>query len=165
MKAAEALGERWAEASRRLHWQGVLMTLRLVEPPEQSDHIDLFDETLGYGSGAMLHRSLAVECLLKGILVKREPEKWVKANPKRLYEWDHDIRELAAAAHLDLEPDEDLVVDNLTRFIVWAGRYATSMTPKGHGDGASWSTDELAAIDKLTGRLRSTLRKETGLQP
>ena len=58
------------------------------------------------GFGAMFHRSLAVENLLKGLLAGREPELSVKGNPKRLYEWGHDIRVLSASAHIDLQPHE-----------------------------------------------------------
>jgi hypothetical protein len=162
MKAAEALTERWIASSRELHLQGMA---RLIDPPRPPDGIDLFDETLGYGVGAMLHRSLAVENLLKGILVKREPEVWVEANPKRLYAWSHDIRKLAAAAHIDLEGNEGIVADNLTRFIMWAGRYPTATTPDAHGEGASWSTDQVLSIGLLTDRLRRTLCDEIGLKP
>ncbi len=165
MKASEALSERWANASQRLHLQGMQIMARLIDPPPPTDQIDLFDETIGYGFGAMFHRSLAVENLLKGILVKREPEVWVKANPKRLYEWGHDIRELAAAVHIDLTADEDGVPDNLTRLIMWAGRYPTAMTPEAHGDGASWSTDQVRTVTVLTDRLRTILREESGLKP
>src|SRR5256885_8524170 len=83
MKAADALTDRWSEASHRLHLEGMQIMARLIEPPQPSAEIDLFDETMGYGFGAMLHRALAVENLLKGLLVKRDPEQWVKGNPKK----------------------------------------------------------------------------------
>jgi hypothetical protein len=165
MKVAEALTARWQDASRRLHFEGTQIMAGIREPHPPSNHIDLFDETLGYGFGAMFHRSLAVENLLKGILVRREPDVWVKANPKRLYEWGHDIRALAAAADIELDPHEDSVVDNLTRFIMWVGRYPTAMTPAHHGKGGSWSTDEVAWVALFTDRLRTMLRSESGLKP
>ena len=89
----------------------------------------------------------------------------VKANPKKLYSWGHDVQKLAAAARIDLSDPEIEVVDNLTSFIEWAGRYPTAMTPEAHGEGASWSSDQVQTVRGLTDRLRTTLRDDCGLKP
>jgi len=169
MKAAELLADAWLKASQRMHpvIVGSIAISNFPGSPKVDHHrpgdIDAFDEMLGYAQGAMLHQCLAVENLLKGILIARDPERWVEANPRRLFRWTHDIRTLARAANIELAPEEDSRIDNMTRFIEWAGRYPTAMTPADHGHGASWSSIDVDAIGRLGNRLRVTLRTACSL--
>src|SRR5260370_23782424 len=84
MKTAELLTDAWLTAAQGMSGAGIASYAISNYPgtPRFSDSADgginRFDEMLGYGQAAMLHQCLAIENLLKGILVARDPEGWSK---------------------------------------------------------------------------------------
>ena len=126
-----------------------------------AEWLNKFDMSMGCGRVAMMLRGCAVENLLKGILIARDPAKWAEKKATRIYRWNHDIARLAADAAIDLSPAEQTIAKQLTLFIDCGGRYPTGQTPAEHGTGASWSTDDRPVADGLIARLREMLVGET----
>jgi hypothetical protein len=62
----------------------------------------------------------AVENLLKGMAAKRKKIPIVKGKPKFVH---HGLIALARDAEVDLSADEEVLLQRLTEFIMWAGRY------------------------------------------
>jgi len=84
-------------------------------------------ENLELGLAWMLLTGLALENLVKAVLLKREPEL---AKPGRMPEWPgkgagkgHDLAQLFDRAGVPLSAPERDFMDRLTEFILWRGRY------------------------------------------
>jgi hypothetical protein len=116
---------------------------------------------------SVLLRGLAIENLLKGILVHRNAERWVprpSAANRPLYHWTHDLEFLARDAEVELDGEDVRVCRQLTLYIEWGGRYPTAMAPKKHGrEGASWKGDDDERVEGLYMRLRHQLQKAIGV--
>lgn len=80
-------------------------------------------ENLQLGLAWMLLTGLALENLVKAVLLKRKPEL---ARPGRMPKWPgngHDLPKLFDAAGVPLSASERGMLDRLTEFILWRGRY------------------------------------------
>jgi hypothetical protein len=142
--------------------------LRRPSDEEIRDHSDAFEESMGLGMASVLLRGLAIENLLKGILVQRDAERWVPrpaAAHRPLYHWTHDLETLARDAEVELDQEDVRVCRQLTLYVEWGGRYPTAMAPKKHGpEGASWKGDDDKRVDTLFKRLREHLQNAIGIK-
>jgi hypothetical protein len=168
-RSAEVLLEAKREAGQRL-WSSSLFggAIAKVTDEQLREHSRAFEESMGFGMASVLLRGLAIENLLKGILVQRDPEKWVPrptAADGRLYRWTHNIERLAKLAQIDLDKADARVCRQLTLYIEWGGRYPTAMAPKDHGpEGASWQGQDDELVHTMFQRLRQTLQDAVGLK-
>ncbi|HLK11078.1 MAG TPA: hypothetical protein VKW76_06840 [Candidatus Binatia bacterium] len=115
----------------------------------------------------MLLAGLTIELLLKGLAVGRQ-----KAAPRT-----HDLLELAEVAGLQLRPPEEELLERLTVFVRWAGRYPVplerhveDMMPRTHlGGGAMPLTymrgDDRQVWSALIARLSEELSATTESGP
>lgn len=119
---------------------------------------------------AVLLAGLAIEDALKGILIARDPDRFVQpraSSPDRLVDWGsrgHDLTWLMAEADVAASPEEAAVLRNLNDFIMWAGRYpvalrASEMTPTEGAPRASFDSSRFEVIDAIFGRTMSVLRE------
>src|SRR6266851_9321540 len=139
IRCAELLFSAWQKRSKELYEANIRGWLDLGhdrDPWEMS--AEALEECLSFGPIAFMHRALAIENYLKGILVARDPEKWVKRQPK-MFDWTHDLVRLCNDVGFPLTQDQTEVANRLTGFIYWGGRYPTASHPKHHGEGARWS--------------------------
>jgi len=94
-----------------------------VTDDQLREHNRAFEDSMGFGMASVLLRGLAVENLLKGILIQRDPEKWgteASHGRQRLYRWTHDIERLAKLAQVELDEEDARVSRQLTLYIEWA---------------------------------------------
>lgn len=80
-------------------------------------------ENLELGLAWMLLTGLALENLVKAVLLKRKPEL---ARPGQMPKWPgdgHNLARLFAEAEVPLSAPERDCLDRLTKFILWRGRY------------------------------------------
>jgi hypothetical protein len=169
-RSAQVLLDAKQSADRRL-WTSSLFHMSWLRRPSDEEirnHSHAFEESMGLGMASVLLRGLAIENLLKGILVQRDPEKWVPrpaAAHRPLYHWTHDLETLARDAEVELDQDEVRVCRQLTLYIEWGGRYPTAMAPKKHGpEGASWKGDDDTRVDTMFNRLREQLKNTIGIE-
>jgi hypothetical protein len=90
------------------------------------------------GPSTMLLAAFAMENLLKGLVVIREPGSVQPraTDPERLLDWEgsgHDLLALARRAGEKLSAEEEDLMRLLTEFVLWAGRYPVSMRAKCSG--------------------------------
>lgn len=82
---------------------------------------------------ALLLAGLATECLLKGLISERQGE-WVLTDldGSRTYRHkSHKLVKLSAMAGVSLTKAEQEVLEILTQFVEWAGKYPIPLTPEG----------------------------------
>jgi hypothetical protein len=163
MRCADEL-EAAHERSRN-RWLRASVEAQLFRSDETVRELhEAIEESLSFGGPALMLRGFAIENLLKGLLVARDPEQWVKRRPTQLFNWTHDLRTLATQVQAHLEPAEQEVVDRLTLFIQWGGRYPTAMKAKDHPpSGASWSSDDLPVISALFTRFKALFEQQVEL--
>jgi hypothetical protein len=166
-RSADALFEKWRAIQPALFVAGTQMSLLMGDRGDKreaaiADWSELLDESLSYGAPAMMLVGFAVECYLKGILVLRDPS--VVKPPPYLFEWDHRLPTLAKQAKIDVNEQEAELLERLTTFTTWGGRYPAPRKPRdakgpdetGLGP-VHWSTDDLPIVDLLVRRLHETL--------
>ena len=79
----------------------------------------------------MMLLAFAVENLLKGIILAREP---LRVGPTKLKKWEgggHDLTQLAKVAKVEVTSDEEMLLLNLSVYAEWMGRYPC---PLNHDD-------------------------------
>jgi hypothetical protein len=162
LRCAAILEKAWIDSRERwLIAQGqTLINLTTGSEPHEDLKTSL-EGLLQFGPVAMMLRGFAAENLLKGLLVVREPEVWVRTSSERLFSWTHDLVTLASDAKVSPSAAETEILRRLTIFVEWGGRYPTALkAQKQPKTGATWSTDDLPVIERLTGRLRELLENE-----
>jgi hypothetical protein len=119
---------------------------------------------------------LALECLLKGLWIKKH-QAWLDKNRDfsltRNGKYvgipgagDHDLKQLADAAKLDTSRTEAAVLERLTGFVMFAGRYPIAkmpklMKPRRTGGAEAASPKYITATEmRLADRLARRLMKE-----
>jgi hypothetical protein len=160
VRCADVLQEAWQQSQRALmeaNLRGWLDLGHGREPWEEAS--ESLEECLSFGPIAFMHRGLAIENYLKGILVARDPERWVKRQP-RMFDWTHHLPQLSSDVGFDLDQPQTEILERLTGFIYWGGRYPTASHPKHHGEGARWSSDDLPIVADITARLKELLESE-----
>lgn len=168
-KSAEVLLEAKREAGQRL-WSSPLFGGGIARATDDQlrEHSQAFEDSMGFGMASVLLRGLAIENLLKGILVQRDPEKWVPrpaAADRRLYRWTHDIERLAKLAQMEFDEEDARVCRQLTLYVEWGRRYPTAMEPKNHGpEGASWKSQDDGLVQRMFQRFRQQLQDAVGLK-
>jgi hypothetical protein len=117
----------------------------------------------------MMLAGLALEALVKGIIVAREPHRIGRgtSSQKLMLEWgarEHLSTDLVRRAGRKLTTEEGAVVDRLAMFVRWAGRYPVPKDPSelgpGWGEshrGAFWTKHDFEIVDQLRTELRKTL--------
>jgi hypothetical protein len=163
-RSADLLLKRWlALTPQRLMTQAELMQ----HPGDDSAlvrHVELYEESMACAmSGAML-LAFAIENYLKGILVARDPSM-VKP-PPHLFDWNHRLGPLADRCAVALEEQERDLLNRLTTFTMWGGRYPAPKVvfdakPDKSGTGpVSWSSEYLPITQSLIARLDDLLQRE-----
>jgi hypothetical protein len=163
LEAKEATDERlWSSSLFHMSW------LRRPTDEQIREHSLTFEESMGFGMTSVLLRGLAIENLLKGILVQRDADRWVPrpaAANRPLYHWTHDLETLARDADFQLDQEDVRVCRQLTLYVEWGGRYPTAMAPKKHGpEGATWKGDDDKRVDMLFTSLREQLQNAIGIK-
>lgn len=130
-----------------------------------SDQSDLISQTFWHNAASVMLSGFALENLLKGILVTRDPTRVGSA--EKLFNWDHDLIRLSADAKVALTPAQKRVMGRLTDYTTWAGRYpvankAAGMAPRQNAPtgGATWDGNDNAIVDDLYESLRKMLEDE-----
>lgn len=155
--AADLLNAKWME--NIVDSAGALLR---GEVPEWYDQF----KDLNY-PGYML-AGLSIECVLKAHIARREPDfvdEHSYKGPKH-----HNLREIAKYAGVELSNEELVLLDRLSLFVVWAGKYPIPNkrpTGRSHVEGLTFQapTDgstnpELQRIDALFEKLKeAVLRK------
>jgi hypothetical protein len=126
---------------------------------------DPISQTFWHNAPSVMLSGFALENLLKGILVARDPSR--VGSPQKLFDWGHNLVTLAADANIALSADEDRVMRRLTDYTTWAGRYPTANktahmvarpdTPTG---GATWDGADNEVVDGLYASFRKALQAE-----
>jgi hypothetical protein len=70
---------------------------------------------------------LAIENLLKAILMKNEPDRVSEGKLRKWPSGGHDLIALATTSRIELTAEERDLLQRLTHFIRWAGRYPIPM--------------------------------------
>lgn len=80
---------------------------------------------IGLFKVATMLGSVAIENLLKGIIVQKKQEKREPLFDKKgkFCIDTHNLLELSEIAEVDLTPEENILLEKLEQFIRWAGRY------------------------------------------
>jgi hypothetical protein len=110
---------------------------------------------------AMTHAGLAVENLIKGIWIAKDPtlvEGGKLAN--RLL--DHDLPRLAAKAGVEVNSEERTLLARLTPFVRWIGRYLTPAAEDSFASSAIGSDDKdriAQLVERLIAELNTTVSK------
>jgi hypothetical protein len=119
------------------------------------------------GAPAMTLAAFALENLLKGLAIASDPSLIRNGSPEQLLARRlqiHDLVRLAALAAVQLSSDEETLLERVTEFGLWAGRYpfpldpmASAPRPGAEGGGASFASDWFDPLDALFERLRDQL--------
>jgi hypothetical protein len=119
---------------------------------------------------------LAIENMVKGILVARNPElvQPDRQHPERLFKWGasgHELARLLGKANFKLSASETELVERLNIFVTWGGRYpvaldALDMQPRPQQSGELSDPTEIRRTDpplvnKLYERLHDELNAES----
>ncbi len=147
---------------------------RLLEVKGDAEYVtaratgsDLISQTFWHNAPSVMLSGFALENLLKGILVARDPSRVGSA--EQLFSWghDHDLVLLAADAKIALSRTEQRVMRRLTDYTTWAGRYPSArkvrhMAARTHAPtgGATWDGADNEVVDRLYGSLRQMLEAE-----
>ena len=119
----------WFEQSKGLHWAAD--ALWKLAPDKQSRHSRPFDRPI-----ALMLAGLAIETLLKMVIVyehcKAQEFPGRSTNKKEFLQPLHKLRELAAKTRLRLNKTDRATLDELTNYILWAGRYPVPMSANGY---------------------------------
>jgi hypothetical protein len=118
---------------------------------------------------------LAIECLLKGKWVK-DGNKLVEPGTQKMQKvkgaGDHELLQLADAAGFNASPEERDVLERLSVFVVWSGRYPVAMNPqkmlKRRGIAPRFFTPEdFSCAERIGNRLKMelTVAKFPGMTP
>jgi hypothetical protein len=118
MHSSDVIWTRWLERLSRLRGG----KSRAFAPDEGADIVYLLP-------ASYLLRGLAIENLLKGLLVARDPSQVRRAIRWNVSRGGHDLVQLSRLAGLDIDEDEQRVLDALTEAVIWAGRYPV---PRNH---------------------------------
>jgi hypothetical protein len=126
------------------------------------------------GAPAMTLAAFAIENLLKGIMVAADPAliQPDQDAPEILLGRQlrtHDLCALARRARVDISEEEMSLLERLTEFAQWAGRYrfplrarAAAPRPGSERGGSSFTSDWFPTLDALFERLHSDLLFEAG---
>ena len=120
----------------------------------------------------------ALENLLKGILVAREPTLTDKIVSKKIKH--HKLEDLFKLVGIEIDETESVMVERLTESIIWAGRYPIPLLKDdmvlrkrtlGYTDqGGYWEKaqdwpGDNELIEQLWSRLLSVVEKEPNIKP
>lgn len=75
---------------------------------------------------------LAIENLIKGLIAAHEGAKIHRNERKELDVGQHSLVRLAKRARLKLSDDENTILEELTHFILWRGKYMRPMSAKAY---------------------------------
>jgi hypothetical protein len=149
------------------HGESLLVAARIlanelnVRPPERTDAWRVRD--LGAVRGAMTLLGAGVKCLLKGLAVSRGLLTLVDNKVEfatELRGWRrHDLAGMARSLRLELSATEADLVERAQVFLIWAGRYPTSLRSEtafaASADGAlRFSMADVATADGIAARIR-----------
>lgn len=89
---------------------------------------------------ALLLYGYAIENALKGLIAQQcaasgTPVRTTDGKLKEIPTKGHPLRELAGRAKVPLAEDEADLLDRLKEFVMWAGRYPTTIDTKGRKSG------------------------------
>jgi hypothetical protein len=111
----------------------------------------------------MLLDGLSLENLIKGILIGRNPSV-VNSNSLDIKllsksKGGHDLSKLMQKASIELSLEEFDVVERLTKFVVWAGKYPIHFKADQNNQ-PSFITNDPETIDRIFEKLVVLLNKE-----
>jgi hypothetical protein len=173
-KAAAENGDLWMSSARSLMraadllWRSVSADLAGKTPPVGGHHADVSQhhEQRVFGGPFLVHAApflmlagFAVENGLKAMHVKKaqagattSKSGTIKLSPTL---HTHNLRHLAATAGISLSVDDTALLDRLTEFLEWAGRYPVGATANGQAVvQVIWASDRDAIqqfIDRVAG--------------
>lgn len=104
----------------------------------------------------MMLNGFAIENLIKGILFGRKPEM---ASNGKLNCGSHNLKGLSSEAGISLTTSEIDLLERLTIFTVWAGRYPTALKEE-NNTSPHFNTTDLQEVDELYERLFQMLINE-----
>lgn len=113
---------------------------------EQVPHVNL-------GGVFWLNAGFALENLLKGIIVKDQPDSVIKGRITRPLK-THNLFNLAKRASIDLNVNEAFYLWVGTQCVIWAGRYPSSIKPEETAPPVFSESDVIAyrsLFDRLAG--------------
>ena len=126
--------DSWAiNADNLRHAAEMLFRLHSASRAEDGEPIHELDTELD--GPATLLLGYAMENAIKGLLIKEKRMASVGAKTKP-HGWNaHSLVELINQTSVTLDKGDELVLGNLTAFIVWAGKYPVSKTPEANAKG------------------------------
>lgn len=163
----------WALSARRLKQSADLLfdahTVDLIALGNGSSPLAL--SHLELAGPATLLFGLALENILKGIIIQRDPQPVVGGKLRQWPTNGHDLLRLAAAAAVALDQQESDLLRRAGAFVEWAGRYPIpkrmtdlASSPSGSGYFAGFPVPltmaERSGFDRLFNRLYATVIDE-----
>jgi hypothetical protein len=140
--------ETWAIAARRQ--LAVAQHLFAHEESLRSAQRSMFDERSGSHYAACLHAGLAVENAAKAALVARDPtvitNRGTIDKAKFGLGGGHGLRSIAQSVLSSLSRDEQMLLDKLQEYVVWAGRYTIPMNAEVLFDEERMDTIRVASL-------------------
>ncbi len=141
--------------SAMLIWAAMLEDLERISKLEVGAVIELEQvPNANLGGVFWLNAGLALENLLKGIIVQDEPDSVIKGRiTGRLR--THDLFKLAKRASIDLDVIDAFYLSVGTQCVLWAGRYPCSMRPDETGLAVFSESDVIiykSLFERLAGR-------------
>lgn len=119
-----------------------------------------FEQQVRYRGPFFLLAGLAVEVALKALIVQgaiaASPSQGVKDILRLFPSSPHNLKELAKRARLTPTPSEDALLERLSRWIRWAGRYPIPLNP---GEADFERTTRDCDYDEVRAFIRRTQRE------
>ena len=122
--------EIWLSHSWQLYYSGLMLSeqFRLdFENPKIHGNSHDGHKQVGYMSSAQLLIGLAVENALKGAIISKQPKlvENGKFDIKKIGggKNNHGLNDLAENAQISMSPSRKDLLDRLTIYVIWAGKY------------------------------------------
>ncbi|MHA0858096.1 hypothetical protein [Paenibacillus sp. CMAA1364] len=96
---------------------------------QNSSELRIIINSTNLPSSYFLLVGFAFENLLKGIFISREPHN--QESIKKMFKLGHNLLELTRYLQIDLTINEEEIINRLTNYLLWDGRYPT---PKKEND-------------------------------
>ncbi|MBP0725946.1 hypothetical protein J5Y03_12265 [Bacillus sp. RG28] len=128
---------------------------RVSKPIDESKDEKLeLDDLLSVSRSYMLLSGFAIENLLKAIAIKGNPELYVDDENKKLTDLNHNLNKLVDKLNISVNSEEKEILEKLSEYVYWAGRYPTPINAKKMSLGFSFDINsEPVIINNIFNRL------------
>jgi hypothetical protein len=101
----------------------------------------------------------ALENLVKGVIVCREPDLVTKDGLRNWPGQSHDLARLFERAEVSVTEEERAALEIVSQLIEWSGRYPTPMRFAEHGRKSGWPPSVYARLRDLFAKAKAEITK------